>query len=170
MKKISLSSLWRNAAGILVCSLWALNFTAPTQADDVVSPFSETPIQLRVGTSTPVSLISQGSGESFRPGITAGPSALTNISLAGSYRPTALSKAALPQSSPTSRNKLWLALGIGGVVVVGVGAATYGLGHQGVCSNGYPSNGCHTTRTVGLVLMPVGGAMAVAGFAKYFHH
>ena len=81
----------------------------------------------------------------------------------------AVPRAALPAPSGSS-HKGWLALGIAGLVVAGVGAGAYAAGHSGICGGSYPSAGCQRTRDVGLALMPVGAVMAVAGFVMHARH
>jgi hypothetical protein len=82
-----------------------------------------------------------------------------------------MSAAALPQSSSGSGHGHWLALGVTGLVLAGVGAVAY-AGEQGSICGGArnPGQGCSEVKTAGLVLMSVGGAMAVAGFVMHSRH
>ncbi len=64
---------------------------------------------------------------------------------------------------------LGVALAIVGSAALAVGVAAYALGNIDICSN-EKSGGCHEARDAGLVLMPVGGGVAVTGFYLVFHH
>lgn len=88
----------------------------------------------------------------------------------GRSRIYALPRAALPPSSSGSGRTAWLALGIAGIVVVGIGAGAYAAGRTSFCSGPGKSAGCDRTRDIGLALMPVGGAMAVVGFVMHARH
>lgn len=78
---------------------------------------------------------------------------------------------AMPQSSSESGHGHWLALGVVGLVVAGVGAVAYAGEQESICGGSRsPGKGCSEVKTAGLVLMPVGAVMAVVGFVKYAHH
>ena len=62
-----------------------------------------------------------------------------------------------------------MALAIAGITALAVGVAAYALGNIDICSN-EKSGGCNEARDAGLVLMPVGGGVAVTGFYLVFHH
>jgi hypothetical protein len=78
---------------------------------------------------------------------------------------------ALPRSSSGSGHGHWLALGVTGLVVAGVGAVAYAGEQASICGGARnPGQGCSEVKTAGLVLMPVGGAMAVVGFVMHSRH
>jgi hypothetical protein len=64
---------------------------------------------------------------------------------------------------------LGVALAIVGSAALAVGVAAYTLGGMDICAN-QKSGGCKEARDAGLVLMPVGGGVAVTGFYLVFHH
>lgn len=64
---------------------------------------------------------------------------------------------------------LGVALAIVGSAALAVGVASYTLGETDFCANA-KSGGCKEARDAGLVLMPVGGGVAVTGFYLVFHH
>jgi hypothetical protein len=64
---------------------------------------------------------------------------------------------------------LGVALAIVGSAALAVGVAAYALGDIDICAND-KSGGCKEVRDAGLVLMPVGGGVAVTGFYLVFHH
>jgi hypothetical protein len=64
---------------------------------------------------------------------------------------------------------LGVALAIVGSAALAVGVAAYALGGMDICAND-KSGGCKEARDAGLVLMPVGGGVAVTGFYLIFHH
>lgn len=175
---------------VLVCGLAALNLPLPVRASDGEAQLPFTSVNSHFDTMTPLKSILAAPGpiqrlappakpssllvraisprfQSFDP--TTAPLTLTKYALPGAVRVYALPRSAFPPSPSHSGRKAWLALGIAGIVVAGIGVGTYAAGESGVCSNSYPSNGCHTTRDVGLALMPVGAVMAVVGFVKYYH-
>ncbi len=180
-KENTSGNLWRKAiVGILVCGLCAMNFAAPAEADDDGPVVSEAGMQLKSGAgATPNSAplretfpekVSSTGFRVFATNMTALPTLFTEASFTRPSQIFSLPKAALPQQAQAPRHRYWLALGIGGVVVSAAGAGAYAAGGEGICSGSQPSSGCHTTRNVGLALMPVGGVMAVIGFVKYFRH
>jgi hypothetical protein len=63
---------------------------------------------------------------------------------------------------------LGVALAIVGTATLAVGIAAYALGGADICAN-EKSGGCKEARDAGLVLMPVGGGVAVTGFYFTFH-
>lgn len=63
---------------------------------------------------------------------------------------------------------LGVALAVVGTAAVAVGIAAYTLGGADICSN-EKTGGCKEARDAGLVLMPVGGAVAITGFYFTFH-
>jgi len=172
----------------LVCGLCALNFPPPARANEGstllperleavgVQPAARSRIRggatalrwtlLPKASLAPAPVIPSSQPETVTP------ARLAEYSLLRPVRVFPLPKTALPPSPSRPGRGRWLALGIGGLAVVAVGAGTYAVGNgEFPCGGGSsPSNGCHTARTVGLVLMPIGGVMAVAGFVKYFRH
>jgi hypothetical protein len=64
---------------------------------------------------------------------------------------------------------LGVALAIVGSAALAVGVAAYALGDIDICAN-EKTGGCKEARDAGLVLMPVGGGVAVTGFYLVFHH
>jgi hypothetical protein len=183
------SAMHRLIVCVLVGGLAALNLPLPARASDDKTELSLTSINSHFDTRTPLRLTLTASAPvhpwappakpsslltrevsprfpSFNP--TTAPLSLTKYALPGPGRVYAFPKSALPPSSSRSGRKAWLALGIAGIAVAGIGAGTYAAGESGVCSGGYPSNGCKTTRHVGLALMPVGGVMAVVGFLMHY--
>ena len=64
---------------------------------------------------------------------------------------------------------LGVALAIVGSAALAVGVAAYALSEIDICAN-EKSGGCKEARDAGLVLMPVGGSVAVTGFYLVFHH
>jgi hypothetical protein len=181
------SAMRRVIVCALVCGLAALNLPLPTRASDEAKLSSEstksyfdarTPSQTTLTASAPVLrwtspakpfwLLNPEASPRFQSfNATIAPPKFANYALPGARRLYALPKSALPPSSSRSGRRAWLALGIAGIAVAGIGAGTYAAGKSGVCSNSYPSSGCKTTRDVGLALMPVGGVMAVVGFVMH---
>jgi hypothetical protein len=64
---------------------------------------------------------------------------------------------------------LGVALAIVGSTALAVGVAAYALGGADICAN-EKSGGCKEAKDAGLVLMPVGGGVAITGFYLIFHH
>lgn len=84
--------------------------------------------------------------------------------------PVPAARVAVP-ANPSSGRGRWLALGIAGIVVAAVGAVAYVGERDSICGGSSSgSRGCSEVKTVGLVLMPVGGVMAVVGFVMHSRH
>ena len=78
-----------------------------------------------------------------------------------------------PAKPPAAKTKpphhgLGVALAIVGTATLAVGIAAYALGGIDICANDN-SGGCKEARDAGLVLMPVGGGVAITGFYLQFH-
>lgn len=78
-----------------------------------------------------------------------------------------------PAKPPAVKTKpphhgLGVALAIVGTATLAVGIAAYALGGIDICAND-KSGGCKEARDAGLVLMPVGGGVAITGFYLQFH-
>jgi hypothetical protein len=78
-----------------------------------------------------------------------------------------------PAKPPAAKTKpphhgLGVALAIVGTATLAVGIAAYALGGIDICANDH-SGGCKEARDAGLVLMPVGGGVAITGFYLQFH-
>lgn len=178
-------------AWILVCGLCALNLPTPAQASngETTLPRASSYSHFVASTapdSTPArpaaALRWAPSAEPFpvaRPAtnfhlhefdVNPARVNVARYSLIGPSRIYALPRAPLPPSSSGSGRKAWLALGIAGIVVVGIGAGAYAAGRTSFCSGPGKSAGCDRTRDIGLALMPVGGAMAVVGFVMHARH
>jgi hypothetical protein len=82
---------------------------------------------------------------------------------------TAPPSQARPVKTKSPHHGLGVALAIVGSTALAVGVAAYTLGGLDICAN-QKSGGCKEARDAGLVLMPVGGAVAVTGFVLVFHH
>ncbi len=81
--------------------------------------------------------------------------------------------AAAPAKPAATKTKpphhaLGIALAALGTTALALGAVAYGFGRTDICANEH-SGGCNEARDAGLVLMPVGGAVAVTGFYFQFH-
>jgi len=76
-------------------------------------------------------------------------------------------KAAASRSKPPHHG-LGIALATIGTTALAAGAIVYAGSKIDICSNEH-SGGCQEARDAGLVLMPAGGAVAVAGFYLQFH-
>jgi hypothetical protein len=73
-----------------------------------------------------------------------------------------------PGSARSGRGK-WLALGIGGVAVAGIGGVAYAIGHDS--SNGCAAptgRTCNDLSKAGEIMIPIGAVMAVTGFVMRF--
>lgn len=187
-ERSGLLSLGRNAiACILVCGFCALTSPALAKADD--GGMSSTPAsqQLHFGTQLTLGSMAERATTTPRwtlqpepswlaapatlefpaPGMIGQPTHFTRHSFAA----FALPGAASPPSSSGSGHGHWLALGVAGIVVAAVGAVAY-AGEQGSICGGSPNpgKGCSEVKTAGLVLMPVGGVMAVVGFVMNSRH
>ncbi len=78
-----------------------------------------------------------------------------------------------PAKPPAAKTKpphhgLGVAMAIVGTATLAVGIAAYALGGIDICANDN-SGGCKEARDAGLVLMPVGGGVAITGFYLQFH-
>lgn len=94
---------------------------------------------------------------------------------AGSQSSSESSSQNVPPPQPPAATKtkpphhgLGVALAVVGTAAVAVGIAAYALGGADICAN-QKSGGCKEARDAGLVLMPVGGAVAVTGFYFALH-
>ena len=94
---------------------------------------------------------------------------------AGSPSSPESSSQSVPPPPPPAAHKtkpphhgLGVALAIVGSATLAVGIAAYALGGIDICAND-KSGGCKEARDAGLVLMPVGGGVAVTGFYLQFH-
>ena len=74
-----------------------------------------------------------------------------------------------PVKTKSPHHGLGVALAIVGSTALAVGVAAYAISGIDICANA-KSGGCKETRDAGLVLMPVGGAVAVTGFVLVFQH
>ncbi|MFZ0039145.1 MAG: hypothetical protein WAK91_17100 [Candidatus Acidiferrales bacterium] len=180
-------------ACILTVGICILVFESPTLANDNAVPARETPSPTLFGAGAAPHLMAEQPmpaprwtllPKDFARGMS--PALSTFAAVASSpVEPTALAvipvlrpapaspfaAAAMPQSSSGSGHRgLWLALGISGIVVAAVGVAAYVGEQHALCSGPNPGSGCNEVKTAGLVLMPVGAAMAVVGFVMHARH
>jgi hypothetical protein len=94
---------------------------------------------------------------------------------AGSSGSTESSSQSMPPTSPPAAVKtkrqhrgMGVALAIVGSVTLAAGVTAFAIGESNFCAN-EKSGGCPEAKDAGLVLMPVGGAVAVTGFYFTFH-
>jgi len=80
-----------------------------------------------------------------------------------------------PTPTPPQANRrkpqhrgLGIALAVVGSVSLAAGITAFAIGESSFCAN-EKSGGCPEARDAGLVLMPVGGAVAITGFYFTFH-
>jgi hypothetical protein len=91
----------------------------------------------------------------------------------GSSSQSSSSTSAQPKP-PAAKTKsehrgLGVALAVVGSVALAAGVVAYAFGEGDFCGN-VKSGGCPEARDAGLVLMPVGGGVAVTGFYLVFRH
>jgi hypothetical protein len=116
------------------------------------------------------SLVSPTSNQFFSLALEGGQSSSTQNLPSGQNLPEAAPPAqprAVKTKSP--HHGLGVALAIVGSASLAVGVAAYTLGGIDICA-GEKTGGCKEARDAGLVLMPVGGGVAVTGFYLVFHH
>jgi hypothetical protein len=76
-------------------------------------------------------------------------------------------KAAATKTKPPHR-ELGIALAAVGTTALVVGVVAFAASRFDICANEH-SGGCQQARDAGLILMPVGGAVAITGFYFQFH-
>jgi hypothetical protein len=179
---------------ILTVGLCMLTFAMPAQASDNAVRAYQVPPTTRINTSAIPNLPAEQPAPHSRWSLLpkdfaqAPNSALLNFApvLARSAEPAVLAAYSLPRPEPAapfaaanangsslgSGHGYWLALGIAGVIVAAAGVVAYAGSRSNAffCGGSNPSGGCNEVRTTGLVLMPVGAAMAVTGFVMRFRH
>jgi len=182
---------------IVVVGLCMMTFAMPAQANDNAVPASHAPaptlfssglnadaspnltaerpipaprwtlLQKDFARGTTPALANFAAGASSSPE----PAALATFPLPRPVPASPFAAPAMPQNSSGSGHRgLWLALGISGIVVAAVGVAAYVGEQHALCSGPNPGSGCNEVKTAGLVLMPVGAAMAVVGFVMHARH
>jgi hypothetical protein len=142
-----------------------------TPADtDILTSVPEAPVPEAAVQGAPVSsleeasLVSPTSNQFFSIALEGGQSS-SSQNLPSGAPPT--QPRAVKTKSP--HHGLGVALAIVGSAALAVGVASYALSGIDICANA-KSGGCKEARDAGLVLMPVGGGVAITGFYLVFHH
>jgi hypothetical protein len=150
----------------------------PQTSTAVETPADTDGSTLVLGTSVPeapvpsleeASLVSTTSNQFFSLALEGGQSSSSQ-----NLPPENSSSTAPPAQPRTVKTKsphhgLGVALAIVGSATLAIGVAAYTLGGMDICAN-QKSGGCKEARDIGLVMMPVGGGVAVTGFYLVFHH